>query len=91
MGGDDPLFAGSRTGPTLFTTAQGLFWRQRINSEYESAMLLEKRIARANAINSRPRPFENKPSKTGMPPTTFSAQLARLNTEKARQSAARTY
>lgn len=91
MQGDLPIDAGSRTGPTLFTTAEGLFWRQRVNSEYASAMLLEKRIARANMINSQPRPFLNTPSKTGMPPTTFAAQLAKLNTAKARESAARTY
>ena len=89
--GDRVIDAGSRTGPTLFTTAEGLFWRQRINSEYASAMLLERRIARANEINSRPQPYANKPSKTGMPPTTFAAQLARLNTQKARESAAKTY
>eukprot|EP00326_Haptolina_ericina_P014721 CAMPEP_0181194172 /NCGR_PEP_ID=MMETSP1096-20121128/14199_1 /TAXON_ID=156174 ORGANISM="Chrysochromulina ericina, Strain CCMP281" /NCGR_SAMPLE_ID=MMETSP1096 /ASSEMBLY_ACC=CAM_ASM_000453 /LENGTH=130 /DNA_ID=CAMNT_0023283665 /DNA_START=9 /DNA_END=401 /DNA_ORIENTATION=+ len=87
----DPLDAGSRTGPTLFTTAEGLFWRQRINNELNSAMVLERNIARAHAINSQPRPYLNAPSKTGNPPTTFSAQSARLSSSGAREHAARNY
>ena len=93
MGDRDPreIFSGSRTGPTLITTADGLFWSQRVASELASAKRLEQTIRKQNEIATRPRLDLNKPFLTGMPPTTFSLNYARLKTAQMRETAARSY
>ncbi|KAL3923721.1 MAG: hypothetical protein SGPRY_004133 [Prymnesium sp.] len=77
------------SGPTLLTTTQAAFWQQRIHSEFGSALLLERRMARANSIYAQPRTADRQPSKAGMPPTTLSAQLARLKSSKSQEQALR--
>jgi len=85
------VFVGSRTGPTLITTADALCWAERVKQEEASAAKLSRSIQRASERASRPVLNVNKPYLTGMPATTLSASWAKLKTAQQRELATVSY